>query len=74
MTVTQTHYDENLSDNTHIKYCKQCRNCVFWGNSDAFSNRHDKSNCDQYPPPGFKPYFVINNTGDCKYRVVRDER
>ena len=67
------HDDEILTDNTKIKYCTQCKDCAFWGNSDAFSNKYDKTNCDMFPYPGCKPGYVLNNTGDCQYRMRREE-
>lgn len=69
--ISETHKDEVLSDNTKIKYCKQCKDCSFWGNSDAFSNAYDKSSCDQYPYPMSKPSFVINNSGKCNFFLSR---
>ena len=68
------HFDEGLTDNTKIKYCKQCKDCAFWGNSDAFSNAYDKSCCDMFPYPQFKPEYVINSTADCQYYLSRVEK
>lgn len=70
-SVTELHEDELLSDNTKMEYCKQCKECAFWGNSDAFSNQYDKSSCDQFPYPVSKPSYVINNTGKCEVFVKR---
>lgn len=70
-TLTERHIDEELSDNTKVHYCKQCKKCTFWGNGDAFSNKYDKSSCDQYPYPVFKPEYVINNTGKCEFFTRR---
>lgn len=70
--LSETHADETLSDNTKINYCKQCRKCAFWGNGDAFTNKYDKSCCDQYPYPIGKPDYVINNTGSCDLFVERE--
>lgn len=62
------HEGEVLTDNTKIKYCRQCKKCRYWGNhDDPFSNKYDKTNCDIYPMPGMKPSEVINNTGSCQY-------
>lgn len=69
--VSEVHADEILTDNTKIHYCKQCKQCVFWGNGDAFSNKYDKSSCDQYPYPAIKPTYVINNTGKCAFLLKR---
>lgn len=67
-------YDnERLTDNTKIKYCTQCRDCLFWGNDDAFSNRFDKTSCDMYPYPDFKPEGIINNTEKCVYYTKRGD-
>lgn len=64
--------DETLSDNTSIRYCKQCKKCVYWGNgADPFSNQYTKGNCDMFPMPGSKPDFVINNNGRCPFRKER---
>ena len=61
--------DEILSDNTHIEYCKQCKDCIYWNGEDNFSNRYDKSSCAVYPFPASKPPYVINNRGDCPYKA-----
>lgn len=71
-SVTDRYYNEVLSDNSNAGYCAQCKDCVRWGNGDAFSNRHFKSNCDAYIYPACKPTFVINNTGDCEFRRVEN--
>ena len=68
-SILERHADEVLTDNTKIEYCAQCKECVHWGNSDAFSNSYNKSNCDMFPLPGLKPLFVINDTGRCKWRL-----
>lgn len=62
---------EQLSDNTQVVLCKQCRDCRWWGNADAFSNRHDKGCCDKYPYPACKPNFVLMDTDKCVFREVR---
>lgn len=65
-------YDkEVLTDNTRIDYCRQCKNCLNWGHSNAFGNAYDKSSCDMYPYPEKKPDAVIYNTGTCSYRIAR---
>lgn len=66
-TLTERHSNEKLTDNTKISYCEQCEKCMFWGNGSVFSNKYDKSSCDQYPYPASKPSYVINNTGDCAF-------
>lgn len=65
------HDKEILTDNTKTHYCKQCKDCCFWGNGDAFSNAYDKTSCDIYPYPNMKPIEIINNTGDCPYWCLR---
>lgn len=66
------HDDEILTDNTKIKYCKQCKKCAFWGNNDdPFRNAYDKSCCDMYPYPARKPEGVIWNTEDCLFFTER---
>ena len=67
----ERHENEILTDNTKIHYCSQCRDCSYWGNGDAFSNRYDKSCCDIDPYPGIKPDAVIHNTGTCEYKLPR---
>lgn len=62
--------DEILTDNTKIEYCKQCKDCIYWG-ADNYSNAYDKSSCMIYPFPACKPQFVIRNTGDCQYKAKR---
>lgn len=62
------HDGEVLTDNTQIHRCEQCKDCIFWGNSDAFSNAYDKTNCDIYPYPAIKPGYIMYNTGKCKYK------
>lgn len=69
--ISETHADEILTNNEDIHYCNQCKDCRYWGNSDAFSNRYDKSNCDQFPYPVTKPMYVINNTGECEVYMKR---
>lgn len=71
MAVKAFRRDETLTDNTMIKYCMQCSGCRFWGNSDAFSNKPEKSSCDKYPYPQSKPSFVINNEASCTFREPR---
>ena len=72
--ISKTHKNEVLTDNSKIKNCKQCKKCKFWGNkkNDAFSNTFDKSCCDKYPYPDHKPMVVINNTGQCIFRAVKE--
>ena len=72
-TVTDRHYYEDLSDNTHVHYCETCEDCMMWGiGNDPFSNAHDKTNCAMFPTPGYKPIYVINNTGPCPAKVPRE--
>lgn len=68
------HDNEVLTDNTKIKYCEQCKDCAFWGNGDAFSNKYDKSSCDMFKYPQSKPGYVINNEADCPYYMAREEQ
>ena len=64
--------DEILSDNTHADYCRQCKDCAMWGiGDDPFSNRYDKGNCSMFPNPDHKPVYVINNQGQCPFRVEK---
>ena len=65
------HDKEILTDNTKIHYCKQCKNCAYWGNGDVYSNAYDKSSCDIYPFPQYKPNEVVYNTGECAYWTLR---
>lgn len=71
----EVHKDEVFTDNTKIKHCKQCEDCIFWGNDDDdyFSNAYNKACCDMYPNPETKPDFVLNNTGECEYRETIGE-
>lgn len=65
------HEDEVLSDNTRIKRCKQCKDCLFWGGDNNFENQFDKMCCRMFPYPDNKPREVVENTGKCKYRLKR---
>lgn len=60
--------DDVLSDNTHMDYCSQCKNCKHWNGGTVFSNRYNKSNCAKYVEPEIKPLEVINNQGPCPLR------
>ena len=64
--------DEILTDNTKIKYCQQCKDCVMWGET-VYSNKYDKACCEKFPFPNHKPEYVLNNKGDCPFRVVRTD-
>lgn len=60
--------DDILSDNTQITKCEQCHDCINWSeDGNNFQNKFDKSNCNAYPYPDFKPAYVINNTGPCEF-------
>jgi hypothetical protein len=66
--------NEVLSDNTHKDICKQCKTCRWWGNGeDYFSNKYDKTSCDKYPYPAYKPMFVVNNEHNCTFYERRKE-
>lgn len=67
----ERYLDEQLSDNTKIHYCKQCKDCILWGHTNAFGNKYDKSSCDMFPYPDCKPMEVIDNTGKCPWRTER---
>ena len=69
--VTYRYKDEILTDNTKIRYCDICEDCLLWGHGDAYSNAYNKSSCDMYPYPAMKPIEVINNKGTCLYRKTR---
>lgn len=56
-----------LSDNSHVENCKQCKDCIFRNDGTAWSNNYQKSCCQMYQYPGFKPLYVINNKGACEY-------
>ena len=71
MTIFERYGNEKLSDNTQNDYCKQCKNCAFWGNGDKFGNQYDKSCCDMFPYPANKPEEVIHNSGKCHFRLDR---
>ncbi len=71
MDFVKMHEGEVLSDNTRIKYCEQCADCIFWGNGDDRTNSPEKASCDIYPFPGIKPDYVIDNTGECKYKQTK---
>ena len=64
-------YDEQMTDNSKIEYCKQCKNCKYWNGGDAYSNDYQKTCCAVYPYPSMKPMSVIENKGDCVYREVQ---
>ena len=66
-----THDDEVLTDNTKIKRCQQCKDCMMWGKGDNYSNAYDKSSCLMYPYPNFKPLAVINDQDICPYKVTK---
>ena len=67
------HEDDTLSDNTGIKRCTQCKECVFWdaNSKNYFENAYDKLNCRMFPFPDSKPRAVVENTGKCEYRIER---
>lgn len=65
------HASEILTDNTQIQRCNQCKDCAFWGNSNAFSNEYDKLFCDMFEYPQRKPRHVIDNLGECEYFMPR---
>lgn len=68
--MANRHENEILTDNTKIRYCVQCKECTLWGiGGDPFSNAYDKSNCAMFPNPDHKPAYVINNEGQCPFRV-----
>lgn len=66
--------DDILTDNTQIERCKQCKDCVNWGNnkSDFRSNAFDKAYCDEFPHPNRKPRYVIDDTDSCPYRKIKN--
>ena len=69
------HDNEVLTDNTKINYCKQCKDCAYWGNGqDPFSNAYDKCSCDFYPFPSMKPSDVIHNRAKCEYWTLRAKK
>ena len=72
----ERHYNEQLTDNTQISYCQQCRQCAFWGmdGKDPYSNAYDKASCAMYPHPDHKPSGVLNNTEPCPFRVERKQK
>ena len=65
--ISETHADEQLSDNTQANYCAQCKKCKWWDGGDNFSNRYDKSSCKKFPFPDCKPVGVINNQERCEF-------
>lgn len=72
-SLWERYKDDILSDNTGIKRCDQCKDCRFWGNGDdAFSNQYDKTSCDKYPYPAYKPAFVRDNEGECVFKELRE--
>ena len=67
-----TSNDDILTDNTQIEYCKQCEKCINWDpNGNPFGNQYDKAYCSIFSYPNAKPPQVINNEGDCKYRIEK---
>ena len=68
-TFEERYEDELLTDNTKVNYCEQCKDCINWGKSGTpWDNQYDKSCCEAYPYPKFKPNGVINNQTPCAYR------
>lgn len=63
--------DDELTDNTKIKKCKQCELCTMWRKSEVWENAYDKACCKAYPYPDHKPVEVINNHGVCPYRRTK---
>lgn len=69
-----SHDHEILTDNTKILRCKQCKDCILWGHGDAFSNAYDKSCCDMFVRPNYKPVRIMNDADVCPYRVTKEEQ
>lgn len=65
--------DDILSDNTQIEKCNQCKDCKNWSpEGSPFQNKFDKTSCDAYPYPDYKPVYIINNTGPCEFYEKED--
>lgn len=72
-TWADIHKDEVFTDNSKIENCKQCKDCLFRDDGTVWSNDYQKSCCQIYRYPNFKPLHVINNKGVCEYYHNEDE-
>lgn len=69
-TLSERTAEETLSDNTQFKRYLQCKDCKKRDDGTVWSNSYDKTCCQEYPYPAFKPAGVSNNTEECPYREV----
>lgn len=64
--------EETLTDNTQFNLCKQCKDCLHQSDGTIWTNRYDKSSCQQFPYPDIKPLAVIENEVNCSYRKIKE--
>lgn len=58
---------DTMSDNSHFKYCEQCKTCMFKIGNNNFSNAYNKSSCKIYEHPQNKPSEIILNQAKCEF-------
>lgn len=66
-TFSERYSDEQLTDNSRIEKCKQCKNCIFQSDGTVWSNDYQKSCCAMFQYPQSKPIGVIKNIVNCEY-------
>lgn len=57
---------EQLTDNSKVERCRQCKTCKFNNGGNNWSNKYDKSYCGVFMYPESKPNEVIHN-GNCDF-------
>lgn len=60
-TFMDAHEGEIFTDNSKIKYCDDCKNCIYRSDGTIWTNDYRKAYCAKYPYPTPKPIEVINN-------------
>lgn len=66
MTLEERYEDEVLTDNTDLKKCEQCKDCMYRDDGTVYSNDYRKACCQIYSHPLFKPIGVINGNEECE--------
>jgi len=74
MTLSEKYEIDQLTDNTKIEYCKQCKDCILQGDGTPYSNYYQKGSCVIYAYSKFKPMEIIHNKTDCEYREVFNDK
>ncbi|MGN0905682.1 MAG: hypothetical protein ACI4NM_00915 [Bullifex sp.] len=67
-TLYERYGNETLTDNSALKKCEECKDCVYRDDGTIYSNRYDKGNCQKYPYPKMKPLDVIFKNAKCEYK------